>query len=203
MKMTGEDCHTSQLATTNIKESKYQVNLDAPSDYSELNISVTNYVVAEFVVVPSDFDLHSHLSMREQVGLFKVKEFDLAKALIITDAIKSAPVFNTMNNANLHPKYCFFLLQLFSELNLIVKSIDNPFRRYIDDKIYLEFARSWNNERQMHNIRGQDVSRISFVFINLFHIFHESVYSEALKAVEEVQRYQKEIDKFNTNLDER
>lgn len=179
------------------------MNLDNINDYTELNISVTNYTVAEFLVVPPDFDLHSHLSMREQVGLFQVKDFDISNSVVIADAIKSSVVFSTMNNATLHPKYCFFLLQLFSELNLVIKSVDNPFRRYMDSKIYLTFANRWNEERQIHHIRGQDVSRISFIFINLFHLFNETVYSEAFKAVEEVQKYQEEIDKFNPNLDTR
>lgn len=176
------------------------MNLDDPNDIRELNLQIENYTVAEFVSVPPDFNLQSHLSMREQVGMFKIKDFDISQSIIIADSIKFSPVFSTMNNAILHPKYCFFLLQLFSDLGLIVNSIDNPFRKDMNNEQYLSFAQRWENEHHTY-IRGQEAKRINFIFVNLFHLFSQNVYDEVSKNVEQIQRYQKEIDEFECNLD--
>ena len=176
------------------------MNVDDPYDHRELNTEIKNYVMAEFVAIPPDFNLQSHLSMREQVGIYKVKNMNLHQANIFVDAIKNAPVFCSMNNALINPNICFFVLQLFQDLNLILKSVDNPMRRGMNKEAYMEWAQRWETGR--HNyIRGQEVIRMSFLIINVVHLFSETVYEEAIKTVEEVTKYQKEIDSMNYKLD--
>lgn len=178
------------------------MNMDDPRDHRELNTLIQNYVMAEFVAVPPDFDLQSHLSMREQVGIYEVKNMNLHQAGIFIDGIKNAPVFNTMNNALINPNICFFVLQLFQELGLILKTIDNPMRRSMNKDEYIQWAKRWETGR--HNyVRGQEVLRISFLIVNVVHLFQEKVYNEAIKAMEEVVEYQQEINSMNFNLDER
>lgn len=169
------------------------MNLDDPNDYRELSIEVKNYIMAEFVAVPPDFDLKSHLSMREQVGIFEVKDIDINQANIFIDSIKSSPIFSTLNNALIHPRICFFILNLFNELNLVLKTVDNPLRRYMDKHIYRDIAKTWENGRLNH-IRGQDVQRVSFLVVNVVHLFNENIYKEALTAMESIHQFQKEID---------
>ena len=171
-----------------------------PHDHRELNTSIKNYVMAEFVAVPPDFDLHSHLSMREQVGIFEVKDMDLAQAGIFVDGIKSSAVFNTMNNALINPNICFFVLQLFQELGLILKTIDNPMRRSMNKDEYMMWAKHWATDKSNY-VRGQEVQRISFLMINVVHLFQDEVYEEALKAMDEVTKYQQEINSTNYKFD--
>jgi hypothetical protein len=203
-KTTGAGKSTSGSANINLMPSGGAMNMnqDDPYDHRELNTVVQNYVMAEFVAVPPDFDLHSHLSMREHVGIYAVKNMDLDKAIVFIDSIKNAPVFNSMNNAMIDPNICFFVLQLFQELGLILKTIDNPMRRSMNKDEYIEWAKRWETGR--HNyVRGQEVLRISFLIVNVVHLFQEKVYEEAIKAMEEVVAYQQEIDSMNYNLDER
>lgn len=168
-------------------------NLDDPEDHRDLNLMINNYVVNEFVAIPPNFDFRSHLKMREQVGIFPVKEINLELLEILCDSIKLSPVFCTMNNANMNPKNCFFLLELFSELGLIVKSIDNPLRKSMNKEAYLEFCKEWEDDYYNY-VRGQEVKRISITFVNLYHIFSDDIYSEVSEAVKRVETYQKEID---------
>ena len=174
------------------------MNLDDPHDHRELNTLVKNYVMAEFVAVPPDFDCVSHLSMREQVGIFKVKDVKLDQVKIISEAVASSPVFSTLNNALLNPKSCFFFLQLMGELNLVIKGIDNPLRRSREQ--YIEFAQRWENDHRTY-VRGQEVQRISFLIVNIVPLLNQSIIDEAWEAIIEMQKYQQEVDTNNFKFD--
>lgn len=164
--------------------------------------TIKNYVMAEFVAVSPDFNLESHLSMREHVGIFEVKNMNLHQASIFVDGIKHSAVFSTMNNMLINPNICFFVLQLFQELGLILKTVDNPMRRSMNKDEYIQWAKHWESGRY-NNIRGQEVQRISFLMVNVVHLFQDEVYKEALTAMEEVAKFQKEVDSMNFNLDGR
>jgi hypothetical protein len=161
---------------------------------------IDNYIMAEFVAVPPDFNLESHLSMREHVGIYEVKNMNLTQANAFIDAIKSSPVFCSMNNPLMNPNICFFVLQLLQDLNLIIKSVDNPMRRYMNKDVFMHWAKHWKSGRS-HTIRGQEVIRMNFLIVNVVHLFQEHVYEEALKAMDEVVQFQTEVDSMNFNLD--
>lgn len=174
------------------------MNEETADNSRELNLRIKNYVMAEFVAVPPGFDLQSHLSMREHVGLFEVKGIDIEKVGILSDAIANSAVFSTLNNALLPPDICFFYLQLLSELNLILKKIDNPLRRSQEE--YKEFAKRWHQDRR-NFFRGQEVERMSFLIVNVCHLFNQSIIDEAWDSVIEVMKYQEEINSMNYKLD--
>ena len=174
------------------------MNMDDPHDHRELNTRVKNYIMAEFVAVPPDFDCMSHLSMREQVGIFEIKDVDLNQVKIISDAVKNSPVFSTLNNASLNPKSCFFFLQLLGELNLVVKGIDNPLRRSREQ--YKEFAQRWDETRLTY-VRGQEVERISCLIVNIVPLLDQKIIDEAWDAIVEMNKFQTEIDETNYKFD--
>jgi hypothetical protein len=167
-------------------------------DNHELNFRMKNYVMAEFVAVPADFDCKSHLSMREHVGIFPVKDANLTQVGIISTAVTNSAVFTSMNNPSIHPKSCFFFLQLMSELNLILKRIDNPLRRTQDQ--YKEFAKRWQDDRNNY-VRGQEVERISFLIVNIVPLLNQNIIDEAWDAILDLNKFQKEIDEINYNFD--
>jgi len=174
------------------------MNLDDPNDHRELNTRVKNYVMAEFVAVPPDFDCMSHLSMREHIGMFAIKDVDTTQVKIISDAVASSPVFSTMNNATLNPRSCFFFLQLLGELNLILKGIDNPLRRSQEE--YKQFAKRWEANRTTY-VRGQDVDRISFIIVNIVPLLSQKIIDEAWESILELNQFQKEINETNYKFD--
>jgi hypothetical protein len=199
--MTGADFQQSELATTNLihpGEDDMNMNLDDPHDHRELNTHIKNYVMAEFVAVPPDFDFKSHLTMREQVGMFKIKDVNLKQVKIISDAVAHSPVFSTLNNALLDPKSCFFFLQLMAELNLVLKKIDNPLRR--SQEQYKEFAKRWQSDHNTY-VRGQDVERISFLIINVVPLLDQTIIDEAWESLTELKKYQDEINNTNYKFD--
>ena len=174
------------------------MNLDESNDHRELNTHVKNYVMAEFVAVPPDFDFKSHLTMREQVGMFKIKDVNLSQVKIISDAVANSPVFSTLNNALLHPTSCFFFLQLMTELNLVLKGIDNPLRR--SQEQYKGFAKRWEKDHRTY-VRGQDIERISFLIINIVPLLDQTIINEAWESLRELKKYQNEINNTNYKFD--
>jgi len=194
--MTGANSRISELATT--KEDNMNMNIDDPQDHRELNTHIKNYVMAEFVAVPPDFDFKSHLTMREQVGMFKIKDVNLTQVKIISDAVASSPVFSTLNNATLNPTSCFFFLQLMGELNLVLKKIDNPLRR--GQEQYKEFAKRWERDQGAY-VRGQDVERISFLIINIVPLLDQTIIDEAWESLNELKKYQDEINNMKCKFD--
>lgn len=174
------------------------MNLDNNNDVRELNAHVKNYVMAEFVAVPPDFDFKSHLTMREQVGMFNIKDVNLSQVKIISEAVTNSPVFSTLNNALLDPRSCFFFLQLMSELNLILKGIDNPLRR--SQEQYKGFAKRWKSDHRTY-VRGQDIERISFLIINIVPLLDQTIINEAWESLTELKKYQDEINNTNYKFD--
>ena len=179
------------------------MNLDDANDHRELNTQVDDYIVAEFVAVPENFDLDAHLSMREQVGIFAVNQIDTKQVHIISQGVVNSAVFSTMNNALLSPQSCMFYLLLLGELGLILKKVDNPLRRL--NYSYEDFIKHWENERY-NFVRGQQVLRINFLIVNIVPLLQQDVIDEAVKAANDIIKYQEEINQFNgsvTNLDRR
>ncbi len=174
------------------------MNLDDDGDARELNTLVQNYIMAEFVVVPPDFDYKSHLNMREQVGMFSIEEVDLTQIGIISSAVANSAVFSTMNNATLHPKSCFFFLQLLGEVGLVLNKIDNPFRR--SQQEYEAFAKRWDDSHRGY-VRGQEFERISFLIVNIVPLLDQNIINEAWEALGELKKYQDGINKTNYNFD--
>lgn len=164
------------------------------------NARVKNYISAEFVAVPPNFNIESHLHLRENFGIFELEDIHLKQVKIISDVVKNSAVFSSMNNAQLDPKCCMFFLYILNELGLIISKVDNPIRRNNQDT-YLEFAKRWK-EDQLTFIRGQEVMRMSFLVVNIVHLLSEEVIGQATKAIQNVQKYQMEVDKAKTfNLD--
>ncbi len=174
------------------------MNIDDPQDHRELNTHVKNYVMAEFVAVPPDFDFKSHLTMREQVGMFKIKDVNLTQVKIISDAVTNSPVFSTLNNALLDPTSCFFFLQLMVELNLVLKKIDNPLRR--SQEQYKQFAKRWKSDQRTY-VRGQNIEKISFLIVNVVPLLDQTIIDEAWESLTELKKYQNEINKMNCKFD--
>lgn len=168
------------------------MNLDNPQDHRRLNTKVKNYIIAEFVAVPADFKIESHLHHRENFGIFEVEDIHLKQVGIISDTVKNSAVFASMNNALLDPKCCMFFLYILNELGLVLSKVDNPIRRHNQDT-YLEFAKRWKDDQRTF-IRGQEIMRISFLIVNIVHLLNEEIIGQATKAIQNVQKYQMEIE---------
>ena len=163
---------------------------------------VDNYVMAEFVLVPPNFSTETHVRMREKFGVFDIKEINQSSVKLVVNSIKNSAVFATMNNFRLDPRVCFFVMQMFKDLGLIINKLDNPFRKDLSSTIYEQVIEHWNqNGSDGGYLRSQRINRISFIFINLYYLLNDEIYGESMEAYKRVQLLQNEIDETVYDLD--
>lgn len=178
-----------------MKERSGNMNLDDPHDRAELSIYVKEYMLVEFVAVPPDFDINNYLTLREHVGQFDNKEIVLSQVKKIADAVRFTPVTSLLNNALLDPKVGMYLLSIFDELGLILKSIPNPLRKSAID--YKTFLDSYSNDLKKQypiHIRGQEAQKVNIVIVNLFPMMNQHVIDEAMEIAQNLQKYQNEVN---------
>ena len=176
--------------------------------HNKKNVSVStrvdNYFTVEFVAIPPDFDLESHLLMREQVGITEFKDVDIGSVKKIAMAVTHSPVFAVMNNALLSASSCMYFLHILNELGLILKTIPNPMRMIGDD--YKNFIKRYEARNSHIYIRGQDANRLNFIIVNLFPMMEGNVINEVMEIAQNLQKYQVDMEenmKSIGNLDER
>jgi len=178
------------------------MNLDDEEDRRELSLRVENYFMVEFVAIPPDFDICKHLTLREHVGLFDNNKIQLNKIKIIAESIKHSPVLCLLNNALLDQTAGIYLLSILSELGLVVTTIENPLRKSMENyKSFLKRYSENKNQGYLTHIRGQDVTRVNIVIINIFPMMSQKVIDEAMDIATKLQKYQhavnKKIDKIS------
>ena len=121
----------------------------------------------------------------DKVNLNQVKK--------IAMGVQYSPVFAIMNNALISPSSCMYFLAIVNELGLVLKSIHNPMRTNVYDyKNYIETFEKSQGRRI--NIRGQDVTRLNFIIVNIFPMMADNVIKESMDIVHNLQEYQKTVD---------
>lgn len=188
LNLLGKFLRKRRLAAQFRSEEKI-MNIDDPNDHRDLNIELNNYLVTEVVAVPPNFDIHSYLSMREQIGMFKTDKVNLKQIEIISLGVTCSPIFSSMNNPVINAYSVGYFLYILDELGLIIKSHHSPLRKTYSGKSYLEFCKNWQNERYQY-IRGQEVKRMSFVIINIVQLLQKHIIDEAEKALKDIENYQ-------------
>ena len=152
------------------------------------------YTILEYVFIPDNFDIKSHLNMREQAGIFKFNAVDLKNLNVISASVRESPIFCLLNNPNINPRVCGYFLHILNELNLVVKTVDNPLRRSHSDDTYDEFCEGWELERNNY-IRGQEVKMINFIIINFCKLSINKVVEEYSKTAFNIEKEQYTFDK--------
>jgi len=158
--------------------------------------TIDNYVLAEFVAIPPDFDIQSHLSMREHIGLFELKDINLKQLSIISDGVANSALFSSMNNPNINSNTCLFFLQLISELNLIIKNIYNPLRR--SNIEYKQLSKRYENDKSGYI---QEQHAISFLIINIVPLLNNKIIDESWDAMNDIYKFQIEVNKNEFKID--
>lgn len=148
----------------------------------------------EYVFIPDNFDIKSHLNMREQAGIFKFTAIDLKNLNTIAIAVRESPVFCLMNNPNINPRVCGYFLHILNELKLVVKTVDNPLRRSHSDDVYDSFCEEWELERSNY-IGDQEVRTMNFIIINFCKLAINRVVDEYSKTSFTIEKEQYTFDK--------
>lgn len=157
----------------------------------------TNLTLAEFVVVPPEFNIEYFMSMREKMGMFSLKEINAKEVEIIAMGIANSPVFSSMNNRNLNSISCMFVLDILDQLNLVLRSIPNPLRR--DRASYAEHAQ-FMSASGFSSIRMQQSDGLNFLIVNMYHVFNQNIIDQAWEAIQSVEKFQEEIKQsLNSN----
>jgi hypothetical protein len=132
--------------------------------------------------------------MREQAGIFNFNDMDLKNLNFISISVSSTPVFCSLNNPNLNPRICGYFLHILNELDLVVKTIDNPLRRMHAGDAYESFCKDWSKERTTY-IRGTYAKNINFIIINICKLLESSIIKEYSKKAFHLEKEQYEFDK--------
>ena len=176
------------------------LSLDDPTDFREVNIKVLDYFVVEFVAIPPDFDILNYLTLREQAGIFKeTDDTNITHIKNIIESIKYSSVFAMLNNANISPSSCMYVLHVLNELGLVLRSIHNPIRKD-GYKQFIKTNETCTKEDRWIYVNGQEIKRVNFVIVNIFNLMSEDVINESMSIAQNLQNYQKHIDEENKNL---
>lgn len=195
--MIGEDCLTSELVTTKqeyeyVQQKLYKILKEDErrtvrmEEMEEHEYKPPTIVMLEFVAIPPNFDIVSYLTLREQVGISKYSEIDLDQVKILAESVKSSPVLAILNNKAIACSPCLYLLSILEELELVVRSINNPIR-----KIFSEYKNYLKQNSDPRNRRFD----VNLIVINIFPLMGDSIIQESLRIAEKLQIYQDELDK--------
>lgn len=148
------------------------------------------YSIVEFVAIPSNFDITTHLKMRERMGLFDASQVNVRQLEIISMAVSSSPVFTILNNPNISMSSCWFFLSLMDELNLIVRKIKNPLRRNKSDYERLLKLPPDNG----YHIDDNVYYEINFIIVNVMQFVSMEIAEEAWNVAEKIEEFQLSIN---------
>jgi len=166
------------------------MNEDNIEDFRSLNTRMNDYLMVEVVAVPESFQIENHLKMREAAGIFENEKIDLKQLGLISEGVKASPIFSILNNPQLEPQTCMYFLKIMEELNLIIKSVDNPIKRNREE--YDVFLKNWSDQKYNY-VRGQDVMKMNFIVINLVPLYQQHVMDEAVEAVNAVLKHTADV----------
>jgi len=185
--------------TTEMDEARKGGNMndDNFEDHRALNLSVNEYLLVEVVAVPETFQIENHLKMREAAGIFENEKISLKQLAIIAEGVKASPIFSLLNNPLIEPQTCMYFLNIMAELNLVIRSVDNPIKRNREE--YAVFLKNWRDQR-FNYVRGQDVKRMNFIVINLVPMYQQHVMDEAIDAVNSISKFSEDVKKMKEDL---
>ncbi len=172
------------------------MNEDRPQEGLQL-AAIKEYLMVEAVAVPPDFQIENHLKMREAAGIFENEHVNLKQLALISEGVKSSPIFATLNNPVIEPHTCMYFLHIMEELGLVITSVDNPVKRNRQE--YNAFLNGWSDQ-QRNFVRGQEVYRINFVVINLYQIYQQNIMTEVKDSIEQVLKHTEDVRKMKEGL---
>jgi hypothetical protein len=195
--MIGEDCPTFEPATTKhltndyVQQKLVKILKRGEEERSRERIMKRDQykpptmVMLEFVAIPPNFDIVSYLGLREQVGISRYSGIELEQVKILAETVKHSPVLALLNNKAMSCSPCLYLLSILEELELVVRSINNPIRKMFSEyKNYLKVNADPRN-------RSFDVN---LIVINIFPLMGDDIIQESLRIAEKLQIYQDELD---------
>jgi hypothetical protein len=149
-------------------------------DDSMNNTIFENYCAVEVVALPPNFDILSHLTMREQSGIFENPHISLKHLQVISMGVQSTAIFTLLNNPSVTLQSVAYFLQILDELGFIIKGINGD----VSPGHYREYARiveHYTGSQGILYFKGHQSKTINFTFINMIQILDNDVIEQSIK----------------------
>jgi hypothetical protein len=154
-----------------------------PRKYDQFSEHRVHPVHMEFVAVPSYFDIHSYLSIREISGQFMNQDVTLESITLMASAIQEGPIFTLSSPTGTYAASAFYVVEILKQIGLTVKAFSNFVAT--DVKSYEHLLR----DTTFKNENGKPIIDMTIIFINLYKIVEEGVLEPIIKNIAEAEDY--------------
>ena len=142
----------------------------------------------EFVAIPSYFDIHSYLSMREVTGIFMSHDITLKSVTLIAEAVKEGPVFTLSSPTGTYCASALFVIEVFKQVGLTMKAFSNFLP--VEVKSYESILKNTT----FKNEDGKPTIDMTVIFINLYKLVEEGVLGPVIEALTKAEDYAGELE---------
>jgi hypothetical protein len=138
------------------------------------------YCAVELVAIPPNFDIKSHLTMREQAGIFEYTNVSIKHLEGISMGVQNTPVFTLLNNPNVALQSMIYFLYILDQLGFIIRGIGSGFHMAMHGN-YEQLLRSYERARGTVYIQNHRADTINFAIINMIQILNNETIEKAIK----------------------
>ena len=142
----------------------------------------------EFVAIPSYFDLHSYLSIREVTGQFMNQDITLESVTLIAEAVKEGPVFTLSSPTGSYCASALFFIEILKQVGLTMKAFSNFMPTEV--KSYEHILR----DTTFKTDEGKPVMNMTIIFINLYKLVELNVLAPVIDQVVKAEEYAEELN---------
>jgi len=142
----------------------------------------------EFVAIPSYFDIHSYLSIREVTGQFMSQDITLESVTLIAEAVKEGPVFTLSSPTGTYCASALFFIEILKQIGLTMKAFSNFLP--IQVKSYEPILRN----STFKNEDGKPVMDMTIIFINLYKLVETNVLAPIIEQITNAEDYAAELN---------
>jgi len=147
----------------------------------------THPVHIEFVAIPSYFDIHSYLSIREITGQFMSQDITLESVTLIAEAVKAGPVFTLSSPSGTYCASALFFIEILKQIGLTMKAFSNFLPT--DIKSYESILKN----STFKNAAGKPIMDMTIIFMNLYKLVETNILGPVIEQVVKAEEYSEEM----------
>jgi len=159
-------------------------------DYERMPASESVHKVhIEFVAIPSYFDIHSYLSIREITGQFMSQDITLESVTLVAEAVKEGPVFTLSSPTGTYCASALFFIEILKQIGLTMKAFSNFL------PIQVKSYESILKNNTFKNEDGKPVMDMTIIFINLYKLVDTNVLAPVIEQITNAEDYAADLEK--------
>lgn len=148
----------------------------------------THPVHIEFVAIPSYFDIHSYLSIREITGQFMNQDITLESVTLIAEAVKEGPVFTLSSPTGTYCASALFFIEILKQVGLTMKAFSNFMPTEV--KSYESILKN----STFKNDDGKVVMDMTIIFLNLYKLVESNILAPIIEQLVQAEEYSESMN---------